>query len=92
MLNAVVAENEMPDRILTWRQNSPLSEISLIEGLSEGITCFSKREYNKDTVSSVFSFLDVHNELSRQGLHRRLFNENHYKASKQAWLAFAKQK
>ena len=88
LLNAVIAENLMPEKIEFWRRKSPFSPITKV-GDTE-LTWFSCPEYNPGTLSYIFSFIDVHHPLTncrvkvcKDGIPARGI-------SRQAWLDVAK--
>jgi hypothetical protein len=88
VMNAVIAEDEMPERIQNWRQSSPFSPITRVA--DERLCWFSCPEYNTRTLAYLFSFLDVHHlitncriKVCKDGIPER-------KISKDAWIYVAR--
>lgn len=89
VLNAVVSEHVFDDEYRAWQKSSPFAAEMNIDG-TDSIIWFSKQEYNEQTLSYVFSFLDLHHLITncRVKVCKDGFVERGI--SKQAWIAVAR--
>ena len=89
-LNAVLAEHEFDEQYQLWTRESPFSSTTRLSNVGE-ITWFSAPEFNSETLSYIFSFLDVHHLITNCRIKacKDGFPERHIR--KQAWLAVAKE-
>ena len=89
-LNAVMVKHDFPEQYQLWTKESPLSLTTTIQNIGD-ITWFSRPEYNSETLSYIFLFLDVHHLITNCGI--KVCNDGfpQRQIRKQACLAVAKE-
>ena len=60
ILNAIYAEHIFPDKLAEWNQENPFIDNSIIEGIEQPITWYSRPEYIPSRFMYQFTVLDPH--------------------------------
>lgn len=90
ILNIIIAENEFIGEVNTWRAKSPFSAETTVSNFGQ-VVWFSKPEFNQNTHSYIFSYLDVHHLITncRIKVCKDGFPER--EISKKAWIEVARE-